>query len=176
MSLTTPQKTIFDDDSRFKCVSAGRRFGKTYLSMYEIARAARFPDQRIFYIAPTYRMGKQIIWKQLCEEMRINESDLTLTLINKSTISVRSADNFDAMRGVSLDFCVLDEVAFMKKEVWTDVLRPTLSDRQGKAVFISTPQGFNWFYDMWNFAKNADGWSSYQYTTIEGGNVLRSKV
>tara|TARA_B110000908_G_C10235073_1_gene442822 strand:+ start:81 stop:1310 length:1230 start_codon:yes stop_codon:yes gene_type:complete len=183
MSLTTPQKTIFDDDSRFKCVSAGRRFGKTYLSMYEIARAARFPDQRIFYIAPTYRMGKQIIWKQLCEEMRqrrwvkkINESDLTLTLINKSTISVRSADNFDAMRGVSLDFCVLDEVAFMKKEVWTDVLRPTLSDRQGKAVFISTPQGFNWFYDMWNFAKNADGWSSYQYTTIEGGNVLPSEV
>ena len=123
MSLTTPQQTIFDDESRFKCVSAGRRFGKTYLSMYEIARASRFPDQRIFYIAPTYRMGKQIIWKQLCDEMRqrrwvkkINESDLTLTLINKSTISVRSADNFDAMRGVSLDFCVLDEVAFMKKE------------------------------------------------------------
>tara|TARA_R110001606_G_scaffold107173_1_gene231767 strand:- start:285 stop:1514 length:1230 start_codon:yes stop_codon:yes gene_type:complete len=183
MSLTNPQQTIFDDESRFKCISAGRRFGKTYLSMYEIARAARFPDQRIFYIAPTFRMGKQIIWKQLCDEMRqrrwvkkINESDLTLTLINKSTISVRSADNFDAMRGVSLDFCVLDEVAFMKKEVWTDVLRPTLSDRQGKAVFISTPQGFNWFYDMWNFAKNAEDWNSFQYTTVEGGNVLASEV
>lgn len=183
MSLTTPQQTIFDDESRFKCISAGRRFGKTYLSMYEIARAARYPDQRIFYIAPTYRMGKQIIWKQLCEEMRdrnwvrkINESDLTLTLVNKTTISVRSSDNFDAMRGVSLDMAVLDEVAFMKKEVWTDVLRPTLSDRQGKAVFISTPQGFNWFYDMWMFAKTANDWSSFQYTTVEGGNVTAEEV
>ena len=83
MSLSIPQQKIFDDEARFKCVSAGRRFGKTYLSMYEIARAARFPDQRIMYVAPTYRMGKQIIWKQLCDEMRdrrwvkkINESDI----------------------------------------------------------------------------------------------------
>jgi hypothetical protein len=183
MSLSIPQQEIFDDESRFKVCSSGRRFGKTFLSMYEIARAARFPDQRIFYIAPTYRMGKQIIWKQLCEEMRdrrwvrkINESDLTLTLINKSTISVRSADNFDSMRGVSLDFCVLDEASFMKKEVWTEVLRPTLSDRQGKALFISTPTGFNWFYDMWMFGKTAKDWASYQYTTIEGGQVTEEEV
>ena len=183
MPLTIPQQTIFDDESRFKCVSAGRRFGKTFLSMYEIAKVARHPGKRIFYVAPSYRMGKQIIWAQLCEEMRdrnwakkINESDLTITLVNNSKISVRSADNYDSMRGVSLDLVVLDECAFMNMEVWTKVLRPTLSDRRGSAVFISTPQGFNWFYDMWQFAKTAKDWASYKYTTIEGGNVHPDEV
>lgn len=183
MALTTPQQTIFDDDSRFRVVAAGRRFGKTYLSMYEIARIARFPDKRIFYCAPTYRMGKQIIWEDLKQQLtdrkwvrRINESDLTITLVNNSRISVRSADNFDSMRGVSLDFIVLDECAFFPKEVWTEVLRPTLSDRRGGALFITTPKGFNWVYDMWTYAKNADDWSAFQYTTIEGGNVTPEEV
>ena len=183
MPLTEPQRAIFDDPSRFRTVSAGRRFGKTYLSMWEIARVARMPGMRIFYIAPTYRMGKQIIWQSICDEMRnrrwvkkINESDLTITLINGSKISVRSADNYDSMRGVSLDFAVLDECAYMDREVWTEVLRPTLSDREGGALFISTPRGFNWFYDMWQFAHSADNWSAFQYTTVQGGNVSETEV
>jgi phage terminase large subunit len=183
MALTTPQQTIFDDPARFRVVAAGRRFGKTYLSMYEIARIARFPNKRIFYVAPTYRMGKQIIWEDLKQQLsdrkwvkRINESDLTITLVNNSRISVRSADNFDSMRGVSLDFIVLDECAFMDREVWTEVLRPTLSDRQGGALFITTPKGFNWVYDMWTYAKTADTWSAFQYTTVEGGNVTPEEV
>ena len=181
--LTSPQQTIFDDENRFRVVSAGRRFGKTYLSMYEIARVARFPGKRIFYVAPSYRMGKQIIWSQMCDEMRqrrwvrkINESDLTITLINGSKISVRSADNFDSMRGVSLDFVVLDECAYMSKEVWTEVLRPTLSDREGGLLAISTPKGYNWFHDMFIGAASNANWANYQYTTVEGGNVTADEV
>lgn len=183
MALSIPQQSIFDSPARFRAVAAGRRFGKTYLSMYEIARVARFPNKRIFYVAPTYRQGKQIIWEDLKQELvdrkwvkRVNESDLTLTLVNGSRISVRSADNPDSMRGVSLDFAVLDECAFMDKSVWTEVLRPTLSDRLGGALFISTPQGFNWFYDMYMFAQNTTDWESFQYTTIQGGNVADSEI
>ena len=183
IALTEPQQAIFDDTNRFRVVSAGRRFGKTYLSMYEIARVARFPGKRIFYVAPSYRMGKQIIWQQMCDEMRqrrwirkINESDLTITLINGSKISVRSADNYDSMRGVSLDFVVLDEAAYMNKEVWTQVLRPTLSDREGGLLAISTPRGFNWFYDMFAGSEHNTDWNSHQYTTVEGGNVTESEV
>jgi len=183
MPLTKPQETIFDDTNRFRVVSAGRRFGKTFLSMYEIARVARLPNTRIFYVAPTYRMGKQIIWEDLKVQLlqrrwvkKINESDLTILLVNGSRISVRSADNPDSMRGVSLDFCVLDEAAYMPKSVWTEVLRPTLSDRQGGALMISTPRGFNWFYDLWQQGKTQTDWNSFQYTTVQGGQVTEAEV
>jgi len=184
MPLTTPQRTIFDDTSRFRVVSAGRRFGKSFLSMWEMARVARFPNKRVYYVAPSYRMAKQILWNQIKEELikrrwvdKINESDLTITLRNGSEIGLRSADNYDSLRGISLDMVVLDEAAFMKEDVWTMVLRATLSDRNGSALFISTPQGMgNWFYDLYTFAKNEEGWSAYQYTTIEGGNVTPEEV
>ena len=183
MNLTNPQQTIFDSVSRFRTVSAGRRFGKTFLAMSEIAKIACLPNKRIFYVAPSYRMGKQIIWEDLKHELsvrrwikKINESDLTITLKNGSRISIRSADNPDSMRGVSLDFIVLDEAAFMPKSVWTEVLRPTLSDREGGALFISTPRGYNWFADMWHDAVNKDNWESFKYTTIEGGNVTEAEV
>ena len=133
MPLTKPQKTIFNDTSRFRVVAAGRRFGKTFLSMWEIARVARHPNSKIYYIAPSYRMGKNIIWEDLKSELirrrwvaKINESDLTITLVNNSRISVRSADNPDSMRGVSLDAVILDEAAYMSKETWTSVIRPCL--------------------------------------------------
>ena len=151
--------------------------------MYEIARVARFPERKIFYVAPTFRMGKQIIWEDLKLQLtrrkwvrKINESELVVTLVNGSRISVRSADNPDSMRGVSLDFAVLDECAFMDRSVWTDVLRPTLSDRQGGALFISTPQGFNWFHSLWQFAHTANDWSAFQYTTLQGGNVSAEEI
>jgi phage terminase large subunit len=184
MPLTPPQKAIFDDPARFRVVSAGRRFGKTYLSMWEIARVARFPNKRIYYVAPTFRMAKEIIWNDLKHGMfkrnwakRANESDLSIELVNGSKVSLRSADNPDSMRGVSLDLAVLDECAFMQEEVWTQVLRPTLSDRQGSALFISTPNGkSNWFYDRWTYAHNDEDWSAYQYTTIQGGNVKPEEV
>jgi len=184
MALTTPQQQIFDDPARFRCVAAGRRFGKTYLSTYEIARVARYPNKRVFYIAPSFRMGKQIIWQWLCDEMRlrrwikkINESDLTITLVNGSTVSIRSADNPDSMRGVSLDLAILDEAAYMNPETWTHVIRPTLSDRKGKALFISTPNGVgDWFHDLWVRSHNLDDYAAYQFRTIDGGQVTPEEV
>ena len=184
MPLTTPQKTIFDDTARFRCVSAGRRFGKSFLSIWEIAKFARYPNRRIIYVAPSYRMAKGIIWDILKDQMiakrwakKINESDLTIWLVNGTRIELRSSDNGDSIRGISCDFAVLDECAFMDKRVWTDVIRPTLSDRNGHGLMISTPQGVgNWFYDLYNEAKILDDWSAHSYTTIEGGNVSAEEI
>ena len=183
MPLTKPQKTIFDDTSRFRVVAAGRRFGKTFLSMWEIARVARHPNKKIYYISPSYRMSKQIIWEDIKSELikrrwvaKINESDLTITLVNNSRISLRSADNPDSMRGVSLDAVILDEAAYMSKETWTSVIRPTLSDRQGTALFISTPRGYDWFHEMWSNAHSNKDWSAFQFTTVEGGQVTETEV
>jgi hypothetical protein len=184
VKLTIPQAKICQDTNRFRVVIAGRRFGKTFLATRELARFARWPDQKVFYIAPSYRQAKQILWEPLKTKMlelnwveRINESDLTVYLINGSQISLRSADNFDSMRGVGLNFVVFDEFADMDPRVWSEVIRPALSDKQGHALFIGTPKGkANWSYDIFQNAKQLPNWNAFTYTTAEGGNVSISEL
>ena len=184
MRLTQPQQTISDSDARFRVVSAGRRFGKSYLSMNEMAKFARFPNKRVMYLAVTHRQAKTVIWDDLKAQLierkwvkKINESEMQIWLVNGSTITVRSAETKDALRGGKYDFLVLDEVADMDKDVWFSILRPTLSDRRGHALFIGTPKGMgNWFFDLWSNAKTQDDWASWQYTTLNGGNVPEEEI
>lgn len=184
MQLTLPQSEILFNSSRFKTVVAGRRFGKTYLSVNMLLQAAvTGKDKHCWYVAPTYGSAKEIAWDMLIHTIpqeyisRTNESSLMLRLINGSVISLKGAEKPNNLRGRALDFVVLDEFADMRPEAWFEVIRPSLSDRQGSAVFIGTPKGRNHFYDLW--AKGMDGandWSSFQYTTLDGGNVPESEV
>jgi len=184
VNLTKPQSSIFKDDTRFRVVVAGRRFGKTYLSTVELIRAALSGENKnCWYIAPTYKAAKEIAWGMLLEVVpqeyiaKTNETALTLTLANGSTISLKGAEKPDNLRGRALDFCVLDEFADMRKEAWFEVIRPSLSDRQGSAIFIGTPKGRNRFDGLWGRGVDkADGWSAFQYTTLEGGNVPASEI
>lgn len=183
MKLTIPQKDILNNPARFKVVASGRRFGKTYASIAALAKHSRFPNTKAMYIAPSYRMAKQIVWEDLKNMLRdvnwvkrINESELTITLINNSQIMLRSADNKDSIRGVGLDFVVIDEAADIDEEAWTAVIRPTLSDREGHALIIGSPKGRNWFYDLYQNAKHYEDWNSWQYTTAEGGNVSEEEI
>ena len=183
MKLTTPQKDILNNPARFKVVASGRRFGKTYASIAALAKHARYPNTKSMYIAPSYRMAKQIVWEDLKNMLRdvnwvkrINESELTITLINNSQIMLRSADNKDSIRGVGLDFVVIDEAADIDEEAWTAVIRPTLSDREGHALIIGSPKGRNWFFDAYQNAKHYEDWNSWQYTTAQGGNVSEQEV
>ena len=184
VSLTTPQTKIYNSQARFRVVVAGRRFGKTFLSIGELSRAAlRKPNANCWYLAPTFRAAKDIAWDMLVNTMpeeliaKRNESELTLKLINGSVISIKGGEAYDNLRGRSLDFVVLDEVADMRPQVWTEVVRPSLSDRQGSALFIGTPKGRNHFYDLWTTgADKQEGWASFQFTTLEGGNVPEEEV
>jgi hypothetical protein len=183
-SLTTPQSKIYNADSRFRVVVAGRRFGKTYLSTAELLRAAIEKDgANCWYLAPTYRAAKDIAWDMLTntipEELiaKRNESELTVRLRNGSLIAIKGGESYDNLRGRSLDFVVLDEVADMRPQVWTEVIRPSLSDRQGSALFIGTPKGRNHFYDLWTVgADGVNDWRSFQFTTLEGGNVPAEEI
>lgn len=185
MPLSQPQTTISKSDKRFRVAICGRRFGKTFLAIRELARFARNPNKTCWYIAPTRSQGKGIVWDQLKERLgrlnwiqKTNESDLTITLINGSEISVKSADSYDRMRGYSVTFCVFDEFADMDPEVWTAV-RPTLSDQQGHAMFIGTPKGgrSSWAYEVYqNAITNPEAWESFTYTTIDGGNVTHEEI
>jgi len=182
--LTRPQDAIFFSESRFRAVVAGRRFGKTFLSTHELLRAALEDKNRnCWYVAPTYKAAKEIAWDMLNDALpdgyvtKKNESALSLVLRNGSTISLKGAEKPDNLRGRALDFVVLDEFADMRKEAWYEVLRPSLSDRLGSALFIGTPKGRNHFYDIWTRgADGEEGWEAFQYTTIEGGNVDEAEI
>ena len=183
MKLSAPQQTISNHSARFKVCAAGRRFGKSFLSINELAKFARKPNQRCLYVAPTYRQAKTVIWEELKSQLysvkwikKVNESDLTITLVNGSTIAIRSADNKDALRGTKYNFIVLDECAFMGEDVWYSVLRPTLSDTGGSALFITSPDGRNWIYDLWVNANAQEDWAAFSYSTIDGGNVPQEEI
>ena len=186
LSLRPAQGEVFSAKNRFRVLVAGRRFGKSYLSCIELfTKALERPGETFFYCAPTYRMAKDIAWKTLKkivpkEYIRTkNETDLRLDLINDSTIELKGTENAMALRGRSLSGVVLDEAAFMDAEVWFEVIRPALADKEGWALFISTPDGTaSWFYDLWCFVEEdtSNLWKRWSFTTIEGGNVSPTEV
>jgi len=185
MPLSKAQTLVVDTKKRFRVVIAGRRFGKTHLAIRELCFHAKEPNKEVWYIAPTYKMAKQIVWKKLKNKLqdlnwvkKHNETELTLQLRNGSTISLKGADNYDSLRGVGLDFIVLDEFADIDPEAWYETLRPTLSDKQGRALFIGTPKGIgNWSYEVYqNTLEDPDNWHSFQFTTIDGGQVPLEEI
>jgi hypothetical protein len=185
MPLSKPQEKIAHDPHRFICVVAGRRFGKTHLSIRQLCYHAKEPDRNVWYIAPTYKQAKQIVWRKLKHKLqdlrwakKINETELTIELKNGSIISLKGADNADSLRGVGLDYLVMDEFADIDPEAWYEVLRPTLADKEGGALFIGTPKGLgNWAHDLYNMpTEQPEQWASYQFTTIDGGNVKPEEI
>ena len=184
MALTKPQKKVISNEARFRVLITGRRFGKTFLAINELAKFASKPNQRVWYVAPTYRQAKAICWNVLKEKMiyhkwvkNINHSDLTITLKNNSQITLRGSDNEQSLRGVGLNFLCIDEFADVSQEAWYEVLRPTLSDTKGHALFCGSPRGFgNWSYELFKQGETNKDWASFKYTTIEGGNVDQDEV
>ena len=185
MPLKERQRIIANDPRRFKVAICGRRFGKTTLAIWLMCREAAQPDREIFYIAPTYRQAKLICWKKLKNKLldlrwvkKVNETELSIQLKNGSTISLKGADGgAQNLRGVGLDAVIMDEAAIIDEEAWTEVLRPALSDRQGWALFISTPAGLNWVKDLYDLAAiYPDEWASFQYTSLEGGNIPEEEI
>lgn len=184
LSLHNKQMEVYRSKRRFRVVVAGRRWGKTALSRVLIITKARKPKQKIWYVAPTYRMAKQIMWTDLLDAIpkkwikKINETTLTITLINKTRIELKGADKPDSLRGVGIHFLVLDEFQDMTEETWTQVLRPTLADTGGHAIFIGTPKAYNYLYELYKLGQRGatyvdargrvreNEWESWQFPTI----------
>ena len=184
MPLTKPQKIVTNSKARFRVLITGRRFGKTYLAINEIAKYSSQPNKKVWYVAPTYRQAKAICWNVLKEKMlahrwvkTINHSDLTITLRNNSTITLRGSDNESALRGVGLDKLIIDEFSDVNKTAWYEVLRPTLSDTNGHALFCGSPRGFgNWSYELFKMGETNNDWESFKYTTLEGEQVSEDEI
>jgi phage terminase large subunit-like protein len=173
-SLLPWQEEVFKDKTRFKVIAAGRRCGKSRMAAVTLLiEALKCPaGSAVLYVAPTNGQARQIIWqvlmdlgREVIQNAHINNQDITT--INGATIYVRGADRPDTLRGVSLTYAVLDEVADIKPEAWEQVIRASLSDKKGRAMFIGTPKGRNWFYDLFRLGESAEDtdWKSWHFTT-----------
>jgi predicted phage terminase large subunit-like protein len=155
-------------------IAAGRRCGKSRLAATALIIEALKcpPGSAVLYVSPTMGQSRQIIWDLLLDLGRevitsSHVNNLDITMLNGARIYVRGADRPDTLRGVSLTFAVLDEVADIKPEAWEQVIRASLSDKKGRAMFIGTPKGRNWFYDLFKLgqAEDDDDWKSWHFTT-----------
>lgn len=176
------QVEVWDDDHRYKVINCGRRAGKSTLAAYRMVKFALDKNKSIsWYIAPTYRQAKQIMWAMLTEIMpevavsKRNETELKMELINGSRIELKGADSPDSLRGVRIDLAIFDEVAFFDK--WDDswkVIRPTLMDSKADVMFISTPNGFNHFKTLSDTLH--DDWRYFHYTTYDNPYIPRDEI
>jgi hypothetical protein len=179
-ALLNWQQEVFKDKTRFKVIAAGRRCGKSRLSAVTLLiEGINCPEgSSVMYVAPTLGQARTIIWDLLMELGRpiiksAHINNLEITLVNGRKILVRGADNPDSLRGVSLTYLVMDEVAFIKAEIWEKVLRAALSDKKGRAMFISTPSGRNHFYDWYQLGQSGDDeeWKSWHFTTADNETI-----
>ena len=182
LRLTAAQWTVYTDPARFRVLVAGRRFGKTHLAAHELLRVAvNHKGSTSWYIAPTYGMARDVMLPKLKDLIppsyisSLDQTDLRITLRNSSVIALRSSDNPDRLRGAGLDLAVLDEMAYQDPAAWPTI-RPALSDKQGRALLISTPAGYNHFYKIYLAAHNEPDWAVHTYTTLEGGNVTPEEI
>lgn len=183
IKLSVPQAKVWQGKTRFKVLVCGRRFGKTFLALVWLLYQAAQKKGVYYYVAPSYVMAKSIAWRLLKElaashVKNKNESELFVELPNGSIIQLKGAENRDSLRGVSLAGAVLDEFAFMTEEVWTEVIRPATSDQQAPVLFITSPAGWNWAKDIYDYANAGQdqNWQSWSFTTADGGNVKPEEI
>jgi len=165
---------------------AGRRFGKTTLAVNELLMSSLKNEGSLnWYVAPTYKQAKQIAWRMLKDIVpsevieKVNESELAMKLINGSTIELKGCDTPDSLRGVGVNFIVVDEFASIPdgESLWAEVLRPMLIDTGGRGLFIGTPKGLNAFYTMFEKGeKEIDGFKSFRFTSYDNPYLKKEEI
>lgn len=171
------QQEIILDNSRFKILNAGRRFGKSLLGAYIATYQILQSNQRVWVVAPTNSLTEKI-WREiyvwfigplapLVDQIYTAKGNLKIVLKNGSWLECKSTNDPTALIGEGLDLLIIDEASRVKDIAWREALRPTLADREGKLVAISTPKGSkNWFYkDYRKGVKNEDGYKSWNLPT-----------
>jgi len=187
--LHDKQNQIHENPARFKVSMLGGQFGKTELAVFDLIQAGLGKKNGTFwYVCPSYGMAESIVWVRLKLSIppqyllkRPREDDLTVFLISGSILVLKGADNYDSLRGVPLDGVIVDEGAFMQRDVWEDVLRPRLMAKKGFAHFYSTPKGLNWFTELHAEARRRmmagdSDWASFHYTSWENPYLDRAEL
>jgi hypothetical protein len=176
------QMEVKNSSARFRVLSAGRRFGKSRLAIWEcIHEATRTAGRRVWYVAPSYKLGATAFRELsriggLIPGVEIKHAERTIVFPDTSTIVVRSADDYNSLRGEGLDFCVIDEASYTDYRAWEQAIRPSLSDRLGRCLMISTPAGKNNFYRLYQKGRTDPDWESWTFPTAANPHILKSEI
>ena len=182
-----PQKEIHKavKRNRWTVAVCHRRMGKTVAAINQLIHSALQNEKQApqyAYIAPTYSQAKRIAWDYLKEYTRPlggvpNVSELRVDFMGRR-ISLYGADNPDALRGIYLDGCVIDEYGDVNPQLFTEVIRPALSDRLGWAMFIGTPKGANHFKEIRDFADTDanEGWELKEFKASETNLIAEAEL
>ena len=175
--LHVNQQEIIDSESRFRVVMCGRRFGKSELAQLEIIFEA-MKGNAVAYITPTYALAKTFFIKLIKTiPFENNKSDLIINFPNNGSVMFFTGERLDNLRGRKFHLVVVDEASFIfnLEQGWLNSIRPTLTDYKGRALFLSTPKGKNYFYSL--FMKSGENdWQSFKYTTYDNPYIDRSEI
>lgn len=185
------QAVILGSNARFKTVNCGRRFGKTLMAAHIFVKKARKERQMLWWIAPTYKVVKRgyaEVLKQLPEGVLAHAPPpdtnfdagrpAILRFKNGTRMEFYSAERPEGMLGAGVDYAVMDEAAIMPSRIWNQIVRPTLMDRLGGALMISTPRGRNWFYKCWLQGQDPEqrDWASWTFESWTNPTLPEGEV
>jgi phage terminase large subunit len=198
VKLHDGQLDVATDNHRFRIICAGRRWGKSTLAQLIVLKWATQKPGLYWIVSPSYRQAKQIHWRSFQQIVprewiaKVNQQELSLTLKNGSIIELKGAENPDALRGVKLRGIVIDEIASIRSWnwLWSEVLRPTLTDYEAPAIFISTPKGFNHFYELYTLGQQgrdidnddqspsipASDYKSWRFTSYDNPYIPHAEI
>ena len=179
------QKVVHSASQRFKLIVGGRRVGKSKMALMELIKhCISTPGAVAWWVAPTIAMAREVGWEELKEYKEtldpaiesIHETLLRVKFVNGSVLYFKGADNEKALRGRGLTYLVIDEAAFVDPEMWTRALRPALSDKNGQALLISTPNGRNWFYHAAAIAAGDPRWIYEHWPTWRNPLISEEEI
>jgi len=179
------QERIHTSDYRFRLVVGGRRVGKSKMALMELVKhCLETPKAVAWWVGPTITMAREVGWEEFKDFkdvlepaiLSMHETLLTVRFKNGSLIAFKGADNERSLRGRGLTYLVIDEAAFIEPEIWTRALRPALSDKKGKALLISTPNGRNWFYGASANAYASEQWHYEHWPTINNPLITEDEL
>jgi len=174
------QKQVLDSDARFRVMMCGRRFGKSLISQ-NISIETGLQRKHVAYITPTYQLGK-MFFKEICKLLpdkvyKKNETDLLIDFVTGGSVRFYTGERLDAMRGTKYHLVIIDEASYIPnlEEGWNNSIRPTLTDFKGKAIFLSTPRGKNYFYSL--FMRGGEpNWESFKFTTYDNPHIDPTEI
>ncbi len=182
-SLHPTQGEVYKSQKRFKTVRCGRGWGKTAYCIAEIAKEAKIPNSVIWYVGLTVALGKEQMWDRLCGMFpkefiaSVNKSTLCITLVNGTKIYIKGANNIHGatnLRGRRINLVVFDEAAFMGEDVWGKILQSAVRRATGRAIFLSTPNGYNWFKKLCE--TDHTDWAHFHYTTYDNPYYPKEEI
>lgn len=186
LDLHRGQRSILEGRTRFRVVSAGRRFGKTLLSVEWLAlmEGGAIDGHSVAFFSPTYKLLLDV-WSDMERTLKpvtrkANKTEMRIELITGGKVDFWTLEDPDAGRGRKYHRVVIDEAAHARhlKDAWEKAIAPTLTDYQGEAWFISTPNGMNYFHDLYRRSDDPShpNWQSWHMPTTMNPHISAEEV